>query len=155
MPDEAIGLLLVQSATEPHRVRHRLFAMIERVRDRVVQHPREARDERGTEVAADDVAPERQRKTARALGPPLAEVHDFPQSLLGVRELPFVDEETRAHRARVDGLLNRSNGITSPLDVRCVQPQREERRREGPGNRHPHALESRPAALRATRATGP
>ena len=58
------------------------------------------------EIAADDVAAERQRQPAGALGPPLAEVDDLPQAVVLVRELPLVDQQPRVRLAVENRLLN-------------------------------------------------
>ena len=46
------------------------------------------------QVAADHVAPERQRQPTRAVGPPFAQIHDLAQPLVRVGELSFVDQQT-------------------------------------------------------------
>ena len=119
--DEPVGLRLVEPAAELHRVLERLVAMVERVRDAVVQQPRDAsRIALGPEIAPDDVAAERQRQPAGAVGPPLAEVDDLragplPRRSAGLRE--SAGRRRPRRRARLPG--SRSNGMTSYFDARA------------------------------------
>ena len=98
---------------------------------------RDSRDDQlRPEIAANHVAAERQRQAARALGPPLAEVDELPQPLLLVGELPFVNQQPRLDLAVAHGLEDLVERHHHVLDVRLVEPQRQERGRQRAGNRH-------------------
>ena len=94
MPTNRSVRVAIETAAELHRVLDRLVPMLERVRDAVVQEPRQRRDRRRAEVAANHVAAERQRQPAGAIGPPLAEIDDLLQPLVRVRQLSFVNQQT-------------------------------------------------------------
>ena len=87
-----------------------------------------------TEVAADDVAAERQRQSAGVVGPPLAEVDDLLQPFLGIRQLPLVNEQPRVGLALEHGLLNLVEGNDHVFEVGLVEPQRQVRGRQRAGN---------------------
>ena len=80
--------------------------MIERVRDAVVQHLRHLRHRLGAEIAADDVAAERQRQAAGALEPPLAEVDDLVQALGRVGQLSLVNQQPGIDATVLDRVLD-------------------------------------------------
>ena len=84
----------------------------------------------GAEIAADDVAAERQRQPAGAVRPPLAEIDDLLQALFGVRHLSFVDQQARRELAGVHPLLNLVERHDDVLDRRVEQPQRQKCRRQ-------------------------
>jgi hypothetical protein len=72
----------------------------QRVGDAVVQQLRDLADHLGPEIAADDVAAERQRQAAGPLVHHFAQVHDLPQAVVGVGELPLVDQQSRRRPCR-------------------------------------------------------
>src|SRR5262245_2758831 len=121
--------------------------MRKRVGDAVVQHLRHLADQLGSEIAADDVAAERQRKPARALVPPLAEIDDLAQAVLGVRQLPFVDEQARVGLAVGDEPLDLIERHDDVLEIGLVESQREIGGRQRAGNRNPLSLHLRGAVL--------
>ena len=104
------------------------------------------RDHLGPEVAADDVAAERQRQAAGPLRPPLAEVDDLLQALVLIRQLPFVDEQPGLGLAIEDGLLNLVERNHDVLEVGLVEPQRQVRGRQRPRNRDAAPLDGRRSA---------
>src|SRR5207248_8391665 len=75
--DKTIGPRAIEAATKLHRVLHCLVSMLEAECNTVVQQPRQRIDVCGAQVAFDDVAAERQRQAAGAIGPPFPEVDDF------------------------------------------------------------------------------
>ena len=95
----------------------------------------------GPEVAANDVAAERQRQAVGALGPPLAEVDELPQALLLVGELAFVNQQPRLDLAVAHGLEDLVKRHHDVLHVGLVEPQREKRGRQRARNRHRDAVE--------------
>ena len=95
-----------------------------------MQHLRDLADHLGAEIAPDDVPAKRQRKTAGALGPPLAEVHDLPESLVGVGQLPFVDQQTGIRLPVENRLLDFVERNDDVFEVRFVEPQRQVRGRQ-------------------------
>ena len=82
------------------------------------------------EIAADDVAAERQRQAAGPLGPPLAEIDDLLQPFVLVGQLPLVDQQARVRLAVEDRLLNLVERDDDVFEVRLVDAQRQVRGRE-------------------------
>ena len=104
-----------------------------------MQQTRERRDGVRAEIAADHVPAERQRQAGRALSPPLAEIDDLPQSFVGVRQLPFMNQQAGGHLSAVHFLLNLIERHHDVPDVRIEQPQRQKRGRQFTGHRHARA----------------
>src|SRR3977135_4532931 len=91
-PDEPIDARWVEAAAVRRRVREGLGAMSEAVLNAGLEIAGDALHQRFAQVAAHDVAAQRQRK-ARFVVPPLAEVDPEVQPVVGVGQLPFVDED--------------------------------------------------------------
>ena len=92
------------------------------------------RDRLRAEVAADDVAAQRQRQAGLLL-PPDAEIDDQVQPLILERELPLVDDEAGVESPvgdRVEDLVERHHFVGEP--VRQQQPQRQKRRGQRAGH---------------------
>src|SRR5205085_2928129 len=104
--DELVGPLFVEATAELLRVFDSLSPVRERVRDAIVQQLRYLADHLGPQVAPDDVAAERQRESTGAIGPPLAEIDDLPQPVIGVRELAFVNQKAGIRFSGRDELLD-------------------------------------------------
>ena len=88
--------------------------MVQRVADALLEQPADlADDRRVAEIAADDVAAQRQRQ-ARLLLPPHAQIDDQVQPLVLKRELAFVDDQPGvefAGRDRGDDLVERHDFV--------------------------------------------
>ena len=100
-----------------------------------------------TQIAADDVAAERKRQTGGVIGPPLAEVDDLPEALLGVGQLPLVNEQPGVRLAVEDHLLDLVERHDGELEARLVQPQRQVRRGERAWYRDPRSFDPCHAAF--------
>ncbi len=61
------------------------------VGDAIVQHPRNTPHPLLAEVSANDVAPQGQRQPSRPIRPPLPQINQLPQAIVGVSELPLVN----------------------------------------------------------------
>src|SRR5580658_5141175 len=85
--DETEAILLLQQGA------HRLVAMTERPLDGRAEHPRDARDARGSESATDNVRAERQREPARLASPSRADIAHVSEPFLRVGKTTLVDEE--------------------------------------------------------------
>ena len=152
--DEGVGARAVEAAAELQRVLDRLLAVRQRVRDAVVQQLRDLGDHLRPEVAPDDVAAERQRQPAGALGPPLAEIDDLPQPFVLIRQLALVDQQAGLGAAvehRLTDLVERHDDV---LEVRFVDPQRQVGGRQRARNRDAAALDRGRAVLRARPRSG-
>src|SRR5436190_582335 len=79
---------------------------------------------------------------ARSGRPPLAEIHDLLQPVVGVRELPFVDQQAGLRLALQDEVLDLVEGHDEILEVGLVEPQREVRGRQRAGDRDRAALDT-------------
>src|SRR5690348_4390073 len=79
--------------------------MLEPVDDACPKVARDLVDHLAAEVSADRVAAERQRQ-ARLLHPPSAEVGPEMEPAVGIRELPFVNEQAHIDVARMDRVLD-------------------------------------------------
>ena len=67
--------------------------------------------------------PSGKRQPARALVPPLAEVHDLLQAFVLVRQLPFVNQQARRHLAVPNRILDAIERHDDVVDVgidRCA-----------------------------------
>src|SRR5262245_61738965 len=104
--------------------------MLERVRDAVAKEPRHRCNYRRSEIPADDVAAERQWQTTRTVGPPLAEVDDFLQPLVLIRQLPFVNQQARRHFAASNSVLNTVEWHHYIFDRGIVHAKRQKGSRE-------------------------
>src|SRR5262249_49892212 len=82
----------IKVACKLHRVRKRLFAMVERVLNAVAQRMADAEHELRPKRAADGIASQRKRQSCH-LEPPLAEIHDAMQSGFRVSQLPFMNDQ--------------------------------------------------------------
>ena len=100
-----------------------------------MQHARDDPHRLGAEVAANDVAAERQRQAAGALEPPFAQVHDLLEAVDGVGELALVDEQAGLDAAVHDGLVNLVERHDLGHERPVVHLQREKRRRHLAGDR--------------------
>ena len=99
-----------------------------------LQVARDPGDELRSQVLADHIAAEWERE-AGFLKPPCAHVGDEVEALVGVRELPFVDEETELRVAGEHRRLDLVEGRGDGNEIGLVEPEREVRRRERPRDR--------------------
>src|ERR1700733_4834415 len=86
--DKRVGLVAVETPVKLQRVLHRLAGVGQPVGDAVMEQAGDAANQIAAQIAPDDVAAKRQRQAARALEPPLAEIHDLAQPLGLIGELP-------------------------------------------------------------------
>src|SRR5689334_24097086 len=121
--------------------------MVQAKRDAVVQEAREGVDVCGAEIPPDDVSTEGQRKPARSVRPPLAEIDDLLQSFFCVRQLTLVNQQTGLDGSAVHFFLDLVERHDDELDIRVEQPQRQKGRRQLAWNRDADAFERRRAIL--------
>ena len=114
-----------------------------------MQHARDLGDHLRPEVAADDVAAERQRQPAGVVGPPLPEVDDLLQPFLGIRQLPFVNQQPHVGLALEHSLLNLVERDDHILEVGLVEPQRQVGGGQRPRNGHAGAADLARSTLAA------
>ena len=88
----------------------------------------------GAEGAADSVAAEREGQ-AGLLVPPVAEVEELDEAVVGVGELAFVDDEAGVELAGEDGGDDLVEGDGDGLDLGSEELEGEVRRGEGAGDR--------------------
>src|SRR4029453_14037594 len=119
--DKPIGSGLVEAAAELHRVFDCLGAMFQTVGDAVVQQSRQGMNRRRAEITTDDVAAQWQRQTGSAIGPPLAEIHDLLEALVGVGQLTLMNQEPGTELASADALLNLIERHDDVLDLRFAE----------------------------------
>ena len=116
------------------------------------------RDHLGPEIAADDVAAERQRQAAGPLRPPLAEVDDLCKPFVLVRQLALVDQQPGLRLAVEHRLLNLIERHDDELEIRLVDPQRQVGGGQRAGNRDAaalHAVARAPPSCRRRTTIGP
>ena len=88
-----------------------------------MQQLRDLADHLGSEIAADDVAAERQRQAAGPPGPPLPEIDDLLQPFVLVRQLPLVDQQPRVRLAIENCLTDFVERDDEVFEVRLVDAQ--------------------------------
>src|SRR5882762_5631670 len=137
-PDEPVDARWVQAAAVSRRVREGLGAVGEAVLNAGLEIPGDVPHQRVSQVAAHDVATERQRQ-ARLVVPPFAEVDPEVQPAVGVGELPLVDEEPRVRAAHRHVLLDLIERYDDVARRRLVQLERQKRRGELARDRDEHA----------------
>src|SRR5579864_6565976 len=81
------------------RSRERILAMRQAVANALFDQPADIADRLGPQVAADDVAPQRQRQSRPRL-PPDPQIDDQMQALIPIRKLPFVNDQAGVKLAR-------------------------------------------------------
>ena len=100
--DEAIGHVGVEIAGELHGVGERFVAVIEGVLDAVAECVGGGEEGLGPEGTTDGITAEWQGQ-AGLLVPPLAEVEEFDEAIVGVGELALVDDEAGVELSGDDG----------------------------------------------------
>ena len=95
-----------------HAVRDGRGAVFQTVGDAFVQNLTQLLPHLRRDVLAHHIAPERQGKFPGAF-PPLAEVEDVDESLAGVGELAFVNDEADVRLARMNGFEDLIEGLLS------------------------------------------
>src|ERR1700733_7393843 len=138
--DEAVGQGGVEIAGELHGVGQGLFAIVERVLDAVAQGVGGGEEGFRAEGAADGVAAEGEGKTG-LFAPPLAEVEELDEAIVGVGELAFVDDEAGVELACYDRGEDLVEGDGDGLVLGGEELEREVGGGEGAGDRDARLLD--------------
>src|ERR1700733_14593822 len=144
--DEAVGQGGVEIAGELHGVGQGLFAIVERVRDAVAQGGGGGGEGLRAEGAADGVAAEGEGKTG-LFAPPLAEVEELDEAVVGIGELAFVDDEAGFELSGDDGGYDLVEGNDGGFDFRGEELERKVGRGEGAGDSDAGLLDLRQGEL--------
>jgi hypothetical protein len=118
--DEAVGEGGIEVASELHCVREGLFAVVKRVLDTVAEGIGRGAESFGAKRATDGVAAEGQWQ-AGLFAPPLTEVEELDEAVVGVSELAFVDDEARFELARGNGGDDLVEGDDRGFDLGCEE----------------------------------
>ena len=146
--DEAVGEGGVEVTGKLHGVRQGLFAVVERVLDAVAQGICGGQECFGAERTADGVAA-KGKGQASLFAPPLAEVEEFGEAVIGVGELAFVDDEACFKLACGDGWDDLVEGDDRGFDLGCEELEGEVGGGEGAGYGDAGLLDLRQAELAA------
>jgi hypothetical protein len=138
--DEAIGEGGVEVTRELHGVSQGLFAVVERVLDAVAQGVGGGEEGFGAKGAADGVSAEGKGKTG-LFAPPLAEVEEFDEAIVGVGELAFVDDEAGVELACYDRGDDLVEGDGDGFDLGGEEFESEVGGGEGAGDRDARLLD--------------
>ena len=131
--DEAVGEGGIEVASKLHGVGEGLFAVVEGVLDAVAQRVGCREQGFGAQRAADGVAAEGKRK-AGLFAPPLTEVEELDEAVVGVGELTFVDDEAGFELACDDGGDDLVEGDDRGFDLGSEELEGEVGGGEGAGN---------------------
>ena len=115
--DEGVGLGAIEAASVLHRVVERSRPMLQSIRYAVVKMARNLPRHRLAQVLSHDVAAEWEGQAGLAK-PPLAEVLDEVQAVVGEGELALVDQQADVDLAGDDGVLDLIERRGDGLEIR-------------------------------------
>ena len=93
-PDELVRLTAIEITPELQGIRQCFSPIVECILNALFEQYRDLFHRLSSEIAANGVSTERQRQSG-ILHPPLSQIHDQMQSVILVRQLPFVNNQPR------------------------------------------------------------